>query len=392
MPQTQIQNMIASGAHRNTAAMQALDDIVRNIQDLQEQVDRCVKYPVTEDTTVSAELPDNSDRVAGPYVGMDANGEPVALAAPTDTSITTAFSETLLDDTNAQTARATLEILQGTVAARPAAGTSGRTYHATDTGQVFYDTGSAWLDAGFVVDTLANRPAAGTAGRRFLATDSGQLFYDTGAAWTELGYSELPPDHLSGCELTWTDANTITIAAGKARNSADDDNIVLAASLAKDIDATWAAGAGGGLNATDFASGTNDCEASTWYHVFLIEDGAGTVDAGFDKSIAATNLKSDSTYTKFRYIGSVKTDGSKDILAFIQHGDTFLWDASVQDIYAANFSNAIQTHTLASVPDDVRVEALVTMLIHHTGQTSFFIHGHGDISTLPTPDADHHTM
>lgn len=36
--------------------------------------------------------------------------------------------------------------LQGTAAARPAAGVSGRLYFATDTGAVSYDTGTAWIN------------------------------------------------------------------------------------------------------------------------------------------------------------------------------------------------------------------------------------------------------
>jgi hypothetical protein len=137
----------------------------------------------------------------------------------------------------------------------------------------------------------------------------------------------LPRSYLAGLQMTRTDANTITIAVGQSRNTGDDTNIIRVATLAKDIDATWAAGAGGGLNATDFATGGSDCEASTWYHVFVIEDGSGTVDAGFDKSVTAANLRSDSSYTKYRRIGSVRTDAAKDIIDFVQTGDNFTYAA-----------------------------------------------------------------
>lgn len=48
----------------------------------------------------------------------------------------------------------------GTLAARPTAGTLNRLYYATDVGQFYFDTGSAWLlaapsDTGWVTPTLA---------------------------------------------------------------------------------------------------------------------------------------------------------------------------------------------------------------------------------------------
>jgi hypothetical protein len=54
------------------------------------------------------------------------------------------------------------EIMQGTFASMPAFGSAGRIYFATDTGQTFNDSGSAWVnvsDAG-VVTTVAGRTGA----------------------------------------------------------------------------------------------------------------------------------------------------------------------------------------------------------------------------------------
>ena len=111
-----------------------------------------------------------------------------------------------------------------------------------------------------------------------------------------------------------TDANKdIDISVGKARDSSDTVDIVLASIITKQIDANWVAGddAGG------FPSGLT-LAIDTWYHLFVIYNPTtDTTDVGFDTSITATNLLADATgYTKYRRIGSVLTDGSSNILAF----------------------------------------------------------------------------
>src|SRR3990167_5278425 len=45
-----------------------------------------------------------------------------------------------------------------------------------------------------VQDTLANRPAASVAGRVYYATDTGILYADTGSAWTQIALGPLAAD------------------------------------------------------------------------------------------------------------------------------------------------------------------------------------------------------
>jgi hypothetical protein len=52
--------------------------------------------------------------------------------------------------------------------------------------------------AGFSQGTLAARPAAGTAGRLYYATDKPQLYYDTGSAWTAVSVSSIASRTLYG--------------------------------------------------------------------------------------------------------------------------------------------------------------------------------------------------
>jgi len=168
----------------------------------------------------------------------------------------------------------------------------------------------------------------------------------TDALGTMSFQSAMPRNYLSGLQMTRTDANTITISAGECRNTGHNVNMVLAASLAKDIDGEWVAGAGGGLNTAEWTAGTNDCAASTWYHVFLIQHSDGTVDAGFDTQINAGQLLTDSGYTSYRRIGSVRTDTGKDILSFTQKGDVVVWAAPIVETVSTLPDTTARTMTV----------------------------------------------
>jgi len=154
-------------------------------------------------------------------------------------------------------------------------------------------------------------------------------------------------------------AHDIAIAIGAANVSTNDYFAALSSILTKQIDATWAAG--------DDAGGMNDAETvgnATWYHDHLLYNPtSGAVDAGFDTSITATNLLADvavaaAGFTKYRRIGSVLTDGSANIVQFIQYGDKFLWATSVTDVAETNPGTAAVTRTL-STPLGVVVEAML---------------------------------
>ena len=164
-----------------------------------------------------------------------------------------------------------------------------------------------------------------------------------------------PRGHLGGCQLSNdTDSDhDIAIAVGTARDATDAFNFSLSSVLTKQIDASWAAGDNAGGMATGVSLSTN-----TWYHVFLVDDGAGGTDAGFDTSITAAKLLTTSGVgTYYRRLGSVLTDGSSNIIGFKQTGDVFLWDDIPLDINTT-ISTTWANHTL-SVPLGSKVEAIV---------------------------------
>lgn len=105
----------------------------------------------------------------------------------------------------------------------------------------------------------------------------------------------------------------IDIAGGSWKDTNSANAFTHASVLVKQLDNVWVAGtnAGGRASAVTYV-------LNKWYHVFAIGKPDGTVDAGFDDDISATNLLADATgYTFFRRIGSIKTEqASTDIIPF----------------------------------------------------------------------------
>jgi len=69
----------------------------------------------------------------------------------------------------------------------------GHVYYNTTDDTVYVYDGANWQASGKIVaGTLASRPAAGSAGRLYFATDATEkvLYYDNGTAWTKIGESK----------------------------------------------------------------------------------------------------------------------------------------------------------------------------------------------------------
>lgn len=87
------------------------DELTRYSQQLEDVVDRSLHLPETEvGTAAKTTLPVAADR-ASKYLAFDADGEPVATDGGFSTPVVTAFAETLLDDSTAAAAAATLAVL-----------------------------------------------------------------------------------------------------------------------------------------------------------------------------------------------------------------------------------------------------------------------------------------
>ena len=146
-----------------------------------------------------------------------------------------------------------------------------------------------------------------------------------------------------------TPATVINTSAGVA-NSDDSSTLMSLVAFSKNADAPWAVGSGNGC----LDSGSS-LVANTWYHLFVIaRTDTGVVDQLCSTSATAPSLPSN--YTKKRRIGSFKTDGATDILAFTQLGDEFLWATAKSDVAVTNPGTAAVLRTL-SVPTGIKVVA-----------------------------------
>lgn len=72
---------------------------------------------------------------------------------------------------------------------------------------------SPFIAGAIATDTYANRPAAGTAGRWYVATDTGEVFVDTGSAWITIVPPAPAQDLNAGLQSTsstsFTDLGTV---------------------------------------------------------------------------------------------------------------------------------------------------------------------------------------
>lgn len=159
---------------------------------------------------------------------------------------------------------------------------------------------------------------------------------------------------LSGLTISRSDATTFGVAVGDCANedSGARHNMSLTSAITKTLSAFSAGTGNGGLD-------TSSVGANTWYHVHLIrKDSDGTIDALYSTSVSSPTMPSG--YTARRRIGSFKTNGSSQIIAFSQYKDEFLWNAAVIDVDDDNPTTSAVDRTL-TVPTGLQVWAICSV-------------------------------
>tara|TARA_B100000686_G_C16784542_1_gene974328 strand:+ start:954 stop:1910 length:957 start_codon:yes stop_codon:yes gene_type:complete len=145
----------------------------------------------------------------------------------------------------------------------------------------------------------------------------------------------------------------ITISTGAAVTLSG-DLISLSASITKRFDATFAEGTNNG----GFATGES-LPVSGTIHIWLISKADGTTDI-FANNNATSGLTPTlpTDFTIKKYIGSIITNASNNIIPFYQENDEFYLKGFVED---ASGSSAVATTDLSlSVPNGVPVQPFLT--------------------------------
>ena len=180
-------------------------------------------------------------------------------------------------------------------------------------------------------------------------------------AWCEASIDELsevkvPAGYLTGFQMANnpTDlANHINFNQGVASATTSlkaIDNLGTGYSN-KYLNVAWAegknqGGLGNGLTKT----------ANTYYRCFVISKIDGTVDYGFDTSETAANLlTSAASYSYYRQIGWIVTDGNADIIGFNQSGDDF-W-LEIPSNTGIIYSRSVAQLQTVITPPDVSTQA-----------------------------------
>lgn len=180
-----------------------------------------------------------------------------------------------------------------------------------------------------------------------------------------------------------TDADhDIDIAVGVARDSSNAFNFTISSTHTKRIDASWASGSGNG----GLASAVSLSNATT-YHLFLVDDGSDNTEAGFDTSLTAANLLSDTGGSYYRRIASFVTDGSANLQAFTQIGDVFRLSTPVEDVSTGSLGASETTFTLSSLPSGLVLQTRLNALANHATGAHVYIKATADADLAPSTSA-----
>ena len=112
-PRTQALDLVAGGTFNAENVEEGLDKLCRLVNDLQDQVTRCIIMPET-DAALDMELANSIDRVSG-FITFDASGNlTITTSVLPSTATVSAYGQTLIDAVSAAAARIVLGSVIGT--------------------------------------------------------------------------------------------------------------------------------------------------------------------------------------------------------------------------------------------------------------------------------------
>jgi hypothetical protein len=190
-----------------------------------------------------------------------------------------------------------------------------------------------------------------------------------------------------------TTPNTDIDFSGGVFNFSDGTGQALATAMTKRLQSSgsWSAGAGGNL----LLSGAR--ANSSTYHLFAMSKADGTTDYGALLGVANTDPNPTSVlpsgYTKFNRVGSILTDGSGNIRAFIQNERLFSLTTPLISQNLTLSTNTRSAYTL-DVPLGIKVLANIygSVSKNSSGSSQTYISDLATTDIDPTASSGFYTM
>lgn len=167
--------------------------------------------------------------------------------------------------------------------------------------------------------------------------------------------------YVNGLEIAKTAAKVISMAAGAARNSTNENDIVLSSSVSIN-------GATVGANGVDVAA----IVLNSFYAVYVIGDSTKYESTAALLSLSATTPSLPGGYDMYRRVGWVLTDGSANILQFWQYGEgqerQYYYDVGISELSGGSATTFTAIDLATSVPP-IATEVLFDVTFTPDGAT-----------------------
>ncbi len=141
-------------------------------------------------------------------------------------------------------------------------------------------------------------------------TDLASMGLVTDSSTVGVSGSGLPSGYLDGLRLQWNSVTQVQFTAGTCRDSTNEFDLTLAITTTITMEAT-------GSGATGLQTGSSEA-SDTFYKCLIIGDTNG-VNATTTLLVPQGTAFSETGYDVFRFLGSVRNNGSDDFLRFILH-------------------------------------------------------------------------
>lgn len=189
------------------------------------------------------------------------------------------------------------------------------------------------------------------------------------SSFTQLPGNVLQNLYVNGCSPSYTTTTTVTIGTGQVRDSTNSFDIAVKTPLVINMAAKGA----NGLDTGTFA-------ASTSYYLYVLYDETQANPPVALASLSATAPVMPSlngvTYSHFRLVGFIRSNGSTNILPFLISGNGatkfYAWDAPIVVLTAAAGTTPTNVSLVTAMPlaNFGRVELQSTYVPHAAGETA----------------------